>query len=152
MNYGHWTGCNWLATDADGIISPDIIFMVHKAKRKLIYSKQIPPKLHIIWFQKGSAIIRYWAYTAVLFSSAQTRYSNAIPRKALRKITSQNDSMGFKVDSDGPQRTPVCPLRSQDAWVRVNQSHFAHNKKYSDTKWITATEPTITYCPQMQTA
>ena len=70
MNYGHWTGYNLLPTDADGIISPDILFIVHKAKGKFIYSKQIPQKLHIIWFQKGSAIIRYWAYTAVLCSSA----------------------------------------------------------------------------------
>ena len=56
MNYGNWTGCNFRQTDADGIISPDILFIVHKAKDKSIYLKQILPQLHIIRFQKDSAI------------------------------------------------------------------------------------------------
>ncbi len=35
MNYGHRTGYNLLPADADGIISPDILLIVHKAKGKL---------------------------------------------------------------------------------------------------------------------
>ncbi len=74
IKYGHWSGCNLLPTDADGIISPDILCMVHTTKDMSIYSNQFLPQLHIIRFQKGtgSAISRYWAYEAVLCSSAQT--------------------------------------------------------------------------------
>ena len=61
MNYGHWTDCVLLPADADGIITPDILFIVHKAKVKSVYLKQFLPQLHIIRFQKGSAISRYWA-------------------------------------------------------------------------------------------
>jgi hypothetical protein len=43
-------------------------------------------------------------------------------------MTSQNYPMGSKMNSDGPQRTPVCPPMSQDACVRVNNSHFYHTK------------------------
>ena len=32
MSYGHGTGCNLLPADADGIISPDILLIVHQAK------------------------------------------------------------------------------------------------------------------------
>ena len=81
-NYGHWTGCNLLPTDSDGIISPDIICMVHKTKGKSIYSKQFFAQLHIIRFQKGSAISRYWVYKVVLYCSAQTRHSYLFPRGA----------------------------------------------------------------------
>ncbi len=42
MNYGHRTGYNLLRADAEGIISPDILLIVHKAKGKLIYLKQFP--------------------------------------------------------------------------------------------------------------
>ncbi len=150
MNYGHWTGCNLLQTDADGIISPDILFIVHKAKVNSIYIKQSLPQQHIIRFQKGSAISLYWAFTAVLCSSP-TRHSYLVPRAALRKMTSQNYPMGSKMNSDGPQKTPVCPSRSQDAWIRVNNSHFSYSKN-TVKKWITATEPAVTYCKQMQTA
>ena len=55
MNYSHLTGYNLLPTDADGIISPDIVSIVHMAKGYLIFAKPILPKLHIIRFQKGSA-------------------------------------------------------------------------------------------------
>ena len=132
MNYGHWTGCNLLQTDADGIISPDILFIVHKAKVQSIYLKQILPQLHIIWFRKGSASSRYWAYADVLRSSTHTRHSYLVPRAALRKMTSSNYPMGSKKKSDVPQRTPVCPPRSQDAWARVNNSQFSYNQKYND--------------------
>ena len=71
MNYGHWTGCNLLQTDAGGIISPAIFFIVHKAKGNSIFLKRIHRQQHIIRFQKGSVISLYWAYTAVLCSSAQ---------------------------------------------------------------------------------
>ena len=37
MNYGHWTDCVLLPADADGIITPDILFIVHKAKGEFIY-------------------------------------------------------------------------------------------------------------------
>ena len=129
MNYGHWTGCNLLPADADGIISPDILYIVHKAKGKSVYLKQILPQLHIVRFQKGNAISRYCAYTFALCSSAQTRYTYLVPRAAARKMTSQNHPMGSKMNSDGPQRTLVCPSRSQDAWMRVNNSHFPNTKK-----------------------
>ena len=59
MDYGHRTGCNLLQTDADGIISPDILFIVHKAMVNSIYMQQSLPQLHIIRFQKGSAISLY---------------------------------------------------------------------------------------------
>ena len=113
------------------MISPDILCMVHKTKGKFIYSKPFLPQLDIIRFQKGSAISRYWAYEAVLCNSAQCsqiRHSYLVPRAALRKMTSQNYPMGSKMNSDGPQRTPVCPPMSQDACVRVNNSQFFHTK------------------------
>ncbi len=128
MNYGHRTGSNLLQTDADGIISPDILFIVHKAKVSSIYLMRIKPQLHIIRFQKGSASSLYCAYSAVLCSSAHNRHSYLVPRAALRKMTSQNYPMGSKMNSDGPQRTPVCPSRSHDAWIRVNISHFSYTK------------------------
>ena len=134
MNYGHRTGYNLLPTDADGIISPDILSIVHTAKGYSIYSKQILPQQHILRFQKGSAVSRNEAHTPVSCNSAKSRPSYMVPRAAFRKTKPHNYPMGSKMNSDGLQRTPVCPLRSQDAWVRVNQSHFAHNKKYSDTK------------------
>ena len=60
MKCGHWTGYNLLPTYADGIISPDILSIVHKMKSKTPYSKQIVPQLHILRaFQKGSANSRY---------------------------------------------------------------------------------------------
>ena len=58
-NYGQRTGCNLLPKVADGIVSPEIHLMVHKAHGKFIYLKQILPQLHIIRFQKGSSISRY---------------------------------------------------------------------------------------------
>jgi hypothetical protein len=109
MNYGHRTGYNLLPTDADGSISPDILSMVHKAKDNFINSKQPLPKLNILRFQKGSAISQYAAYTAVLCSSDQTGHSYLVSRAALRKMAPQNYPMGSKMNSDGPQRTPVCP-------------------------------------------
>ena len=133
MNYGHWTGCTLLPTDADGIISPDIFCIVHQTKAKSIYAKQILPELHIIRFQKGSAIYRYWANPAVICSSTQTRHSYLVPRAALRKMMSQNCSMGSKMNADGPQRTPVCPPRSQDAWIRLKNSHFSNSKNTGKT-------------------
>ena len=151
MNYCHWTGCNLLPTNSDGIVSPDIIWIVHKTKGKIIYSKQFLPQLHIIRFQKGSAIYRYWAYTAAFCSSALTRHSNLVTRAALRKMTSQKYHKGSKMNSDGPQRTPDCPPRSQDAWTWVNNSHFFHSKN-TVKKMNYGTEATITYPPQMQTA
>ena len=151
MNYGHWSSFKLLPIDPEGINSPDIFWIVHKTKGKSIYSKQFLSQLHIIRFQKGSAISRYFAYTVVLCSSAQTKHSYLVSRAALRKMTSQNYPMGSKMNSDGPQRTPVCPPRSQDAWIRVNNSHFSYTKN-TVKKWITATEPAVTYCKQMQTA
>jgi hypothetical protein len=65
MNFSHYTGSNLPPTDADGIISPDIVNIVHLAKGKLIFIKPILTQLHIIRFQKGSAHSQYWAYTAV---------------------------------------------------------------------------------------
>ncbi len=59
MNYGHRIGYNLLPADSDGIISPDILLIAHKAKDKSIYLKQCLQQLHIIRFQKGSAISRY---------------------------------------------------------------------------------------------
>ncbi len=59
MNYGHSIGYSLLHTDADGIISPDLLFVVHMAKGWSIYLKQIRSQLHIIRFQKGSVILRY---------------------------------------------------------------------------------------------
>ena len=109
MKYGPLTGYNLLPPDAGNIISPDIHSGVHKAKGKSIYLKQILPQLHIIRFQKGSAISRYFAYTAAICSSAQTGHSYLVPRAALHKMTSQNCPMGSKMNSDGPQRTPVFP-------------------------------------------
>ncbi len=38
MNYGNWTGHNLQSTDADGIISPNILLIVHKAINNSIYS------------------------------------------------------------------------------------------------------------------
>ncbi len=61
-----------------------------------------------------------------------TRHSYLVPRAALRKMTSQNYPMGSIINPDGPQRTPVCPSRSQDAWIRLNNSHFSYTKKYSE--------------------
>ena len=58
MNYGHLTGHNLLSTDADGIISPDILFIVHKAKGNSIYSKPFLSQLHILRFLKAIAISR----------------------------------------------------------------------------------------------
>ena len=58
MNYGHWTGDNLLYADADGVVSPDIFSIVHKAMSNSIYSKQFLLKLYILRFQKGSAISR----------------------------------------------------------------------------------------------
>ena len=52
MSYSHWTGYNLLPTDADGIINPDILFIVHKAKGKFIFLKRMFPELHILRFQK----------------------------------------------------------------------------------------------------
>ena len=49
-------------------------------------------------------------------------------RAALRKMTSQNYPTGSKMNSDGPQRTPVGPPRSEDAWIRINNSQFLHSK------------------------
>ena len=112
MNYGHWTGCNLLQTDADGIISPDILLIVHKAKGKSIYLKEILPQRQIKWFQKGSVISRNWVNTAVLCGIAQTWHSYLVPRAALRKMTSRNCPMGSNMNSDGPQRTQVYPLWS----------------------------------------
>ena len=149
MYCGNWTGCNLLQTDAGGIISPDIIFIVHKAKVNFIYMQQSLPQLHIIRFQKGSASSLYWAYAAVVCSSAHKRHSYLVPRAALCKMTSQNYPMGSKMNSDGPQRTPVCPSRSQDAWIRVNNRHFSYTKN-TVKKCIAATEPAVTYCKQMQ--
>ena len=56
MNYSHSTGCNLLPADADGIISPDISFIVHKAKGKFIFLKQFLQQLHNTRYEKGSAI------------------------------------------------------------------------------------------------
>ena len=52
MNYGHWTGDNLLSNYADGIISPDILSIVHKAMINSIYSKPFLLKLHILRFLK----------------------------------------------------------------------------------------------------
>ena len=106
-NYGHLTGCNILPTDADGLMSPDSLSMVHLTMVEFVYSKQFNPQLHILRFQKGNTISRYGAYTTVLCSSAQTRHSYLVPREALRKRTSQNHPIGPNVTSDGPQRTTV---------------------------------------------
>ncbi len=59
MNYGHRIGYNLLPADSDDINSPDILFIVHKAKGMSIYLKQFLPQLHFIRFQKGSSISRY---------------------------------------------------------------------------------------------
>ena len=132
MNYGYRAGCNLLPTDSDGITRPDNLFNVHHAMDNFIYSKKFLPKLHILRFQKGSAISLNGAYTTVLCSSVQTRHSYLVSRAALRKMTCQNYYMVSKMNSDGPQRTPVWPPRSQDAWIRVNYSHVSHTKKYSE--------------------
>ncbi len=102
MIYGHWTDYNLLPTDAYGINSPDILSIVHKEEFKTIYSKQILPQLRIIRPQKGSAISRYGAHTAVFCSSAHTRHTYLVPRAALDKRTSQNYPMGSKGNSDVP--------------------------------------------------
>ena len=70
MNVSHCTGYNLPPTDTDGIISPDIVNIVHPAKGLLIFSKPILPQLHIIRFQKGSAHSQYCAYTAVYYTAA----------------------------------------------------------------------------------
>ena len=152
MNYSKWTVCNLPSTDANGLTSPDILFIVNVAIAQFNYSKQILSQQRIIRFQKGSAIARYWAYTAVLCSSAHTRHSNLVPRAALRKMTSQNYTMVSKINSDESQRTPVCPARSQDACILVNNKAFYPYQNYSENKWITAIEPYVTYRPQTQTA
>ena len=151
MNYGHWTGCNLQPTDADGKVSPNIPCIVHKMKVNSIYWKQSLPWLHIIRFQKGSAISRYWAYTAALSSSTQTRYSFLVSRAALRKMTSQNYPMGSKMNSDGPQRTPVEPQGQKMRGIGKITA-ILPIPKIQWKKWITATEPAVTYCKQMQTA
>ena len=43
-------------------------------------------------------------------------------------MTSQNYPMGSIVNSDGPQRMPVCPLRSQDSRIRVKYRLFPIGK------------------------
>ena len=58
-NYSHLTGYTLLPTDADGIISPDILTTLHKAMVKFVYSKQFFPQLHILRFQEGNTISRY---------------------------------------------------------------------------------------------
>ena len=66
-------------------------------------------------------------------------------------MTPQNYPMGSKTNSDGPQRTPVCRLRSLDAWTWGYYSHVLIPK----IQWkqcITAAEPALTYCEHMQTA
>ena len=132
MNYGLWTVYNLLPTDADGIVSPDILIIVHDTKGEFIHLKEFIQQLHIIRFKIGSAISRFWAYTDVLWSSAQTKHSYMVPRAALRKMTSQNYHMGSKINSAGPQRTLVRPPRSLDALIRVNNSHFPPYQKYSE--------------------
>ena len=59
MNYSHWTDCNLLPADEDDIVSPDIFLIVHKAKVKSIYLKQFLPQLHIIRFQKRTAVVPF---------------------------------------------------------------------------------------------
>ena len=59
MNYSHWTDCNLLPADEDDIISPDIFLIVHKAKVKSIYLKRFLPQLHIIRFQKRTAVVPF---------------------------------------------------------------------------------------------
>ena len=44
MNYGHSTGYNLLPTYADGIISPDILSMVHKMKSEAMKPMKVAPK------------------------------------------------------------------------------------------------------------
>ena len=61
-------------------------------------------------------------------AAPQNRNSYFVLRAALRKMTPQNYPMGSKTNSDGPQRTPVWPLRSLDAWIRGNYSHVSHTK------------------------
>jgi len=116
-------------------MSPDILSMVHKAMVEFVYSKQLLQQLHMLRFQKCNTISRYGAYTAVLYSSAQTRHSYMVPRAALRKRTSQNHPIRPNVTSDGPQRTTVCLLRLLDAYIQVNYSHYLHmQKKKKKTK------------------
>jgi hypothetical protein len=108
MKCGHLTGYNLLPTYADGIISPDILSIVHKMKYKTTYLKQIVPQQHILRaFQRVSANSRYTE--RILCRNDQTRHSYLVPRAALRKMTPQNVPIGPKVNSDSPQRTPILP-------------------------------------------
>ena len=100
MNYVHRSGYNLLQTDADGIINPDILSIVHTAKGHSIDSKQILPQQFILRFQKGSAISRYGAHTAVLGSSAKSRHSYMVPRATFRKTTPHNYPLGSHMNSD----------------------------------------------------
>ena len=109
MNYGHWTGCNLLQTDAGGIISPDILFIVHKAKVNSIYMKQSLPQLHIIRFQKDSAISLYWAYTAVLCSSAQPGTHPWFPEQLSEKWRRRTIPWGLKWTLMAPRERQFAP-------------------------------------------
>ena len=109
MNYGHWTGCNLLQTDAGGIISPDILFIVHKAKVNSIYMQQSLPQLHIIRFQKDSAISLYWAYTAVLCSSARPGTHPWFPEQLSAKWRRRTIPWGLKWTLMAPRERQFAP-------------------------------------------
>ena len=109
MNYGHWNGCNLLQTDADGIISPDILFIVHKAKVNSIYMQQSLPQLHMIRFQKGSASSLNWAYTAVLWSSAQPGTHTWFPEQLSAKWRRRTIPWGLKWTLMAPRERQFAP-------------------------------------------
>ena len=90
---------------------------MHKTKVKIFIRSQIILQLHIL----------RCVYSCIM----QQRPNQAlilVSQSSSPKMTTRNNPVGFKMNSDSPQRTPVGPLRSHDAWIRVSCSHFFHTK------------------------
>jgi hypothetical protein len=111
--------------------------------------KWIDPQLRIIRvLQSGGAII---CYRRVYCRNVQSRSSYFHPRLALRKMTNQDLSMGFKLKSDTTQRTPFCPWARKMRGFRQKTAIFLSDEKSVKAE-LRERSMVVSYFQEMRTA